>query len=149
MERAIELPDMGRRNCATCGRDCDECWPTRVEKCMAGGGAWIPPGGIYDDGRGRGIHVPAGAGRVCCLGGGPDGASGKNRMKGRQPLPAQIDRLRGAVAREEQRAQTRMDKAECSQERCRYAGAASAYRRIMQLIDRWRWNTEGQDDWDE
>ena len=42
MERAMELPDMDRRNCATCGRDCDECWPTRVEKCMTGGGAWIP-----------------------------------------------------------------------------------------------------------
>lgn len=43
MERAMELPDMDRRNCATCGRDCDECWPTRVEKCMTGGGGMDPP----------------------------------------------------------------------------------------------------------
>ena len=67
-------------------------------------------------------------------------------MKGRQPLPAQIDRIRGMVAREEQRACTRMDRAENAQEKCRYAGAATAYKRILQLIDRWRWSTEAEGD---
>ena len=42
MEKDMKLPDMDKRNCATCGRDCDECWPTRVEECMQGRGAWMP-----------------------------------------------------------------------------------------------------------